>query len=443
MEDVLGADETGINVIPRATRTLAPQGSRQVPGLVKKALAQITKVTCITLLGGLLGYQLIFGGKTSAVFPSEVNPAAGSFYSSTPSHFANASTTLEFCEKIILPFIDSNRRRRIAEGKSSQEQEDRRWAVLIWDNFSAHKDEKVQLFLAKYRIKSMFLPPNCTSIYQALDVMFNGNEKQVLRAHFSEWHFETLRLAMARDPNIIDVLPKTAAKKRALIATLIRGVHEIMQQKKDLICRAWDRTGLYDKEVTPDLEVTIDVEHQLVREMVRLTLEKDEENTLMAIDDEEDLLPKNDVEVPAEYGIHDLNEGDYQQEDEPDVNEEDVADDTDDESYAPPGKRSLQPQDAAAMDDAASDSAETSIMVGLERADLGKSIQVTFLNRKKPTASQVLQKLIQNNCIASDTTIVSTFDSSLTGYKISLDKGSHGSIAKETPSLLWFPHELE
>ena len=163
-EDVLGADETGINVIPRPTRTLAVRGSRQVPGLVKKALAQITKVTAISLVGDLVPYQLIFGGKTSAVFPSEVIPADGSFYSATPSHFANAATTLEFVSKIILPHVEANRRRRIAQGKSTQTEEERRWSILIWDNFSAHKDKNVEEFLLQNRIKPMYLSPNCTSV---------------------------------------------------------------------------------------------------------------------------------------------------------------------------------------------------------------------------------------------------------------------------------------
>ena len=406
MEDILGADETGINVIPRATHTLAPQGSRQVPGLVKKAMAQITKVTCISLPGILLPYLLIFGGKTSAVFPSEVKPSPGSFYSATPSHFANAFTTLEYVQKIIIPFIHANRLRRIEDGKSTEEEEKKRWAIIIWDNFSAHKDAAVEALLNEHHIKPMYLPPNCTSIYQALDVMFNGNEKQILRSHFSEWHFQTLQLAMARDPNVIDVLPKNVAKKRALIATLIRGVHEIMEKKKDLICRAWAKTGLCDQEPSANVSEEIELDNLLVRDMVRLTLDKDDEAVLMDVDDNFDDVPADAPGAPEEYGIHDIDDTHYEEVDWPDVNDEDVDDDSDFEYIPRPTKRTLQPEHVDAMDDAASDSAETSILVNLTRAELGKSVQVTFQSRTKPSAAQLLQKLKSLNAISEDTTIV-------------------------------------
>lgn len=441
-EDVLGADETGINVIPRATRTLALQGSRQVPGLVKKALAQITKVTCISLLGILLGYQLIFGGKTAAVFPTQVKPAADSFYSATPSHFANATTTLEFVQRITLPFVEANRRRRIEEGKSTQEQEDKGWAVLIWDNFSAHKDEKVEAFLQVNRIKSMFLPPNCTSIYQALDVMFNGNEKQVLRAHFSEWHFETLQRAMAENPDVMDVLPKTASKKRALIATLIRGVHEIMMKKKDLICRAWAKTGLYDDQSAPVVDEEVEMDDLLVREMVRMTLDKDDEVEMMDVDDEFEVDQPNEPAAEADYGIHNLDDDDNDEEDEPEVNAEDVANESDEEIYQPNPKRRVEREIANTMDDGASDSAETSVMVRLTRPRQSGSIRIDFLSRTKPTSAQVLQKLKDKNLVSHNCTLIATFNSDNRGYNVSLQGQSHTSVVHDCGTLVWLPGEL-
>lgn len=425
-------------MIPRSTHTLAPKGSRQVPGLVKKALAQITKVTAISLLGVLLAYQLIFGGKTSAVFPDEVKPAPGSFYSATPSHFANASTTLEFVQKIIVPFVEANRCRRIEQGKSTKDQEERRWAIIIWDNFSAHKDVNVEECLNANRIKSMFLPPNCTSIYQALNVMFNGNEKQVLRNHFSEWHFSALQRAIAKDPTAIDVLPKTAAKKRALIATLIRGVHEIMEQKKDLICRAWAKTGLYDVPDVATPEEVIGTDDVLVREMVRLTIDKDEEVELMDVDEELDIMPA-DVDVPPpEYSIHDLDDTNFEKVDEPAVNPDDLSDDDDYDSWSDQRKRILGMNDVAAMEEAASTSAESSHRVNVERVKQGGALRISFTGQSKPRPEELLTILKAQGKVTDDTTIVATTNSDAFGYNITLSGIRSSTFAQEHGSIIWF-----
>jgi hypothetical protein len=53
-EDILNSDETGIQVIPTYKRTLAKKGSKQVAGVAKKAIAQITKVSAVTSTAILL-----------------------------------------------------------------------------------------------------------------------------------------------------------------------------------------------------------------------------------------------------------------------------------------------------------------------------------------------------------------------------------------------------
>ena len=399
IEDILGADETGINVIPRPTRTRAPKGSKQVPGLVKKALAQITKVTAISFMGVLLAYQLIFGGKTSAVFPDEVVPAPGSFYSATPSHFANAATTLEFVKKIIVPFIEANRQRRIDVGLSTKEREDKRWAVLIWDNFSAHKDAAVEVYLASHRIKSFFLPPNCTSLYQALDVLFNGNEKQVLKNHFSEWHFQALTRALAENPNVIDVLPKSAAKKRALIAALIRGVHEIMEKKVDLICRAWAKTKLFNDVPEAPANDNIGMDNQLVEEMLKLTLGKLDEVEKMDIDEDTVVPVEEALDAVAHNQVHDLEDEEYELTDQPAVNNADVDDESDDDLYGSGTKRIMTEMAASEISDAASDSAESSHRANFERAPGGGAIKVTFTGKARPSSAVLLTLLKEQRMV--------------------------------------------
>jgi hypothetical protein len=141
-------------MVPTWKRTLAEKGAKQVAGVAKKCLAQITKVSAVSAVGVLLPYMLIFSGKTEKVVPKRVlDEPEGVLYTYTPSHFANTHTTLECVKGILIPFIESQRSRRIASGVSNEETEISRWAILVWDNFSAHLDQSVTDCLEAYRIK--------------------------------------------------------------------------------------------------------------------------------------------------------------------------------------------------------------------------------------------------------------------------------------------------
>lgn len=236
-------DETGIQTIPAPRKTLAPKGSKSVPGTAKKAILQITKVNACTYAGDLLPPMLIFNGKTPQVLPTRVAKIPGSVFTCTPTHFANSSTTLKWVTDILVPFIKSNRRRRVDGKNRTAETEESRWAVLVWDNFSPHLDAEVTRTLLANHIKPFPLPPRCTSKAQPLDVNFNGPEKRHLTQCFIRWHRE--RFSELYQPGCLppDVLPKTAAGKRALIALLVLQVHMIMQGLAHMIRKAWRLAG--------------------------------------------------------------------------------------------------------------------------------------------------------------------------------------------------------
>lgn len=436
-EDIIGADETGIQVIPASKRTLAPRGSRQVPGTAKKSLAQITKMTAITYMGKMLPYMGIFTGKTAAVLPSEVEPSPGSRYTCTPTHYANAATTLEWVKEILVPFILAQRQSRIDNGTSTEEVENSRWAVLIWDNFSAHADAQVQALLESYRIKSFFLPANCTSKYQALDVLINGYEKELLKKHFSEWHFQQLQQALAKNPDSFDVLPKTAAKKRALIATLIRGVHEILEQKTELILKAWDMTKLFDEDRHTAPHKEPELNDVVVQAMNDLTLEQGNE---MVEDDlvEDEPTPEQDApDAEHHANIFDLTEAEESFELVSSVSIRKQHDNPDLETFEPPRKR-ISPQDQDAQNsDHASSSAESFHAVHIERPKHGGSLKVTYGSKFQAPAQRVVQVLKDKHVIPTTATLHSTSNETPTGYNMVLSGAQHGAVALNAPTLAW------
>lgn len=435
-EDIVGADETGIEVIPRAKRTLAPRGSRQVPGTAKKAVAQITKMTAMTYTGILLPYMLIFAGKTEAVRPKDVRPAAGSCYSHSPSHFANAATTKEWAEKILIPFIKAQRQGRVDKNESTKEREDQRCAILIWDNFSAHSNPEVVALLEANRIKPFFLPPNCTSLYQALDVLFNGVEKVCLKNHFSQWHFRALAELVDEDlENNVDVLPKTAAKKRSLIAVLIRGVHELLAQKKAMMLKAWDLTGLFpDTRPSEDLG-DLEVNNEVVEAMRELVLDVAE----MDVDEvDSDFEPVRDDTAPdAEQHRNNIN---LDESDEPfDYDEqaamEEEQEQMEEENRLPSPKRRSLVDEASTMVDDASSSAESTHVVHLTRPIDNAVLQVNFASRYKPSPERVVEELKAVRGIPNTATLDSTTEIP-NGYHIILGgRASHASAAFNHPTL--------
>ena len=155
LEDILNLDEMGVQVIP--PRSLAIRGSKQV-GSAKKAVAQITKTSLCNVKGEMLGFQLIFSGKTDAVHPKNVKLPSNCLFSHSPSHFANVTTLAEFINHTIISYIIATRKWRVDAGASTQEEEDMRWAVLVMDNFSVHRDESIQALLRQHRID-----PKCVS----------------------------------------------------------------------------------------------------------------------------------------------------------------------------------------------------------------------------------------------------------------------------------------
>ena len=387
----------------------------------------------MTYMGILLPYMLIFAGKTEAVLQKDVVPAAGSVYTSTPSHFANAATTLEYVKKIIIPFIEAQRQARIDSNQTTVEQEKQGWAVLIWDNFSAHCNADVIALLESHRIKPFFLPPNCTSVYQSLDVLFNGVEKMTLKNHFSEWHFRQLEEAIDAELDCYDVLPKIAAKKRTLIAALIRGVHELMSQRIELMLKAWDLTKLFDEDRHVGNLQEIGVSKDVVQAMSELVITIAEE---AEVDDAQEIEQFDNSTAP-DAQLHENNfdlgdlEDDYLYEEQAAIEEE--QEESDDELPPPPPKRPSPAQVAATMSHDGSSSVESNHMVYLTRPRHSAALEVNFGSRFKPSAERIVAELKEKEAIPPNARLKSTYNSRPNGFNLVLGGVSHATVAFNPP----------
>ena len=100
IELIFNWDQTGLNLVPVSTWTMAATGSRRVEicGLSDKC--QITGVFCGTLLGDFLLLQLIYGGKTPQCLPAYSFPEDWNI-TFTP----NETTMITYIEEIIAPYV--------------------------------------------------------------------------------------------------------------------------------------------------------------------------------------------------------------------------------------------------------------------------------------------------------------------------------------------------
>ena len=99
-------DQTGLNLVPASSWTMAEKGSRhvEIKGLNDKR--QITAVFCGTICGDFLPMQLIYCGKTPRCHSAYCFPEDWHFTHSS-NHWSNESMMLDYIHNITVPYVDN------------------------------------------------------------------------------------------------------------------------------------------------------------------------------------------------------------------------------------------------------------------------------------------------------------------------------------------------
>ena len=101
---IINWDHTGINYVPTSNWTMAEEGSSRVEIIGLGDKRQITAVLACTLSGKFLPPQVIYSGKTSHCLPTFSFPKTWHI-TFTENHWANEITTINYINKILLPYI--------------------------------------------------------------------------------------------------------------------------------------------------------------------------------------------------------------------------------------------------------------------------------------------------------------------------------------------------
>lgn len=104
-ELILNWDQTGLNVVPSSSWTMAQKGSKRVELTGMDDKRQITAVFCGTLSGDFLPIQLVYQGKTPRCHPHYQFP--GDWHiTHSPKHWSTEETMKDYLHEILFPYVE-------------------------------------------------------------------------------------------------------------------------------------------------------------------------------------------------------------------------------------------------------------------------------------------------------------------------------------------------
>lgn len=179
-ELIVNVDETGLAVVPVSNWTLAERGSKDVSIMGIDDKRQITAVVASTPAGQLLPPQLIYQGKTTQCHPAGVVfPSDWDIWHSE-SHWSTHDTIKRYIKDVLKPHADKVRQQ--LDLPPSQR------ALLIFDVYAAHRTPDVIEEIGNNGFELVYVPANCTSELQPLDLSVNAPLKESCKSAFSDWY---------------------------------------------------------------------------------------------------------------------------------------------------------------------------------------------------------------------------------------------------------------
>jgi hypothetical protein len=237
---VINLDQTPTKFVPGCNKTMAEKGSKTVSIAGSTDKRMITATFAITLSGDFLPIQLIYGGKTSKSIPAVAFPPEF-LLSANEKHYSNEKESLNMLEKIIIPFVEKERR--------SLDLHICYPALLIMDVFKGQMTELVQDVLRENNIFLVKVPANLTYLFQPLDVQGgpNGYVKRMMKNKFTLWYADQITRALddGNELNNINVSMKLSVVKPLHAKWIIEMYDHMTSTAGKAVClKAWEVTGI-------------------------------------------------------------------------------------------------------------------------------------------------------------------------------------------------------
>ena len=161
---IMNWNYTGVNIVPGSQWTMEEKEAKRVECTSLDDKRQITVVVCATATGTFLPFQVIYQGKIPACLPKFVFPDNWNI-TFTQNHWSNEDKTLEYIHKVVLPFVQAQRKELHLQADHS--------ALVIYDEFRGQLTDAVHSVLDSSNIYVVEVPPNCTDRLQPMDLSVN------------------------------------------------------------------------------------------------------------------------------------------------------------------------------------------------------------------------------------------------------------------------------
>ena len=192
---ILNLDQTKLKYIPSANHTLAKKGSKSIGIAGSNDKRCITGTFTVSLKGGFLPMQLIYGGKTNQSLPRFKFPESFSL-SVNPKHYSNTLESIKIIDEVIIPYVNAQR-----EILSNPDQA----ALLIFDVFRGQITDEVTSHLLQNKIYFVTVPNNMTHLFQPLDLTVNGHCKKLMKNEFAKWYMQQVDNALQVGTKLEDI----------------------------------------------------------------------------------------------------------------------------------------------------------------------------------------------------------------------------------------------
>jgi hypothetical protein len=200
---VVNSDQTSLNLIHLPSYTWAEKGVKAVPLTGMDDKRCVTGVVGSAADGTLLPLQLVYAGKTSRTLPREIlrreAEQDGFHFTFSDNHWSNQLTMCQYVQQILVPYYkkvsrdhvlplvkDGTRHLTYAfhllQVKADLELPEDYPTIWIIDCWSVHISQEFREWMTSIHpsIHLLYVPANCTSLFQPADVSLQRPIKQAL-----------------------------------------------------------------------------------------------------------------------------------------------------------------------------------------------------------------------------------------------------------------------
>lgn len=153
----------------------------------------MTVVLAGTASGDFLPAQLIYSGTTMKCLPRSVRFPGEWHITSTPTHWSNEDTMIDYLNKIIVPHFAIKRMELKLPNTFP--------ALVLFDHFSGQVTQSIFDKLNEHYIMFVLIPKTCTDRLQPMDLSINKPIKDCLKASFQNYYACEIQKQIKKNPD--------------------------------------------------------------------------------------------------------------------------------------------------------------------------------------------------------------------------------------------------